>query len=189
MEALGLRKLAKKAAAAVVAANGGTPPPPQNYEGVRLRPWGEWCAEIRDSPTTIVWLGDYDNAVEAACAYDAAARILRPDDARTNFPEPEEVNKEERAAVVLAYFAVAKRRRAEDARLKTETAEAGGASSSKPSPAAAAPSPHAPAPPLNLHFPNAIATPPSFVFHHVAANATYNPDKPATVSVFYTYEP
>ncbi|TVU51083.1 hypothetical protein EJB05_02490, partial [Eragrostis curvula] len=176
MEARVFRKLAKKAAA--VAANGGTPPPePTMYLGVRLRPWSEWSAEIWDSPTTLVCLGGYDTAVEAACAYDAAARTLQPEDARTNFPEPAEVDKEERAAVVLAYFAGVKRKRAE------KEAEAGGASSSKPSPAAkvvafsTAPSPH---------FPNAIATPPSIILHHLAPAGTGTPH---AVSAFYRYEP
>ncbi|TVU51094.1 hypothetical protein EJB05_02501, partial [Eragrostis curvula] len=109
----GLRGLAKKAAVAVLAANGGAPPPPPEgttYDGVRLRPSGKWSVEIRDSPTTRVWLGSYDTAVEAACAYDAAVRTLRPGK-RTNFPEPPEVDKEERVAVVLAHVAGVKRKR------------------------------------------------------------------------------
>ncbi|TVU51270.1 hypothetical protein EJB05_02681, partial [Eragrostis curvula] len=128
MTRLQQRGLAKKAAAAVLAANGGAPPPPPEgttYDGVRLRPWGKWSAETRDSPTTRVWLGSYDTAVEAACAYDAAVRTLRPG-ARTNFPEPPEVDKEERVAVVLAHVAGVKRKREEkvekEARLKMEEA-------------------------------------------------------------------
>ncbi|TVU48900.1 hypothetical protein EJB05_00184, partial [Eragrostis curvula] len=79
----------------------------------------------RDSPTTRVWLGSYDTTVEAACAYDAAVRTLRPG-ARTNLPEPAVVDKEERVAVVLAHVARVKRKREEkiekEARLKTEEA-------------------------------------------------------------------
>ncbi|TVU08245.1 hypothetical protein EJB05_41642, partial [Eragrostis curvula] len=109
----GLQEFAK-AVAAVVAANGEAPERP--YRGVSRR-GGKWGADIQDPSTQErVWLGTYDTREEAACAYDAASRTLRPH-AKTHFPEPAG-NEETRVAVVLAHVAGLKRKREEKMRQK-----------------------------------------------------------------------
>lgn len=58
------------------------------YRGVRQRTWGKWVAEIREpNRGARLWLGTFSSSLEAAQAYDNAARSLYGDCARLNLSD------------------------------------------------------------------------------------------------------
>ncbi|KAI4306502.1 hypothetical protein L6164_029774 [Bauhinia variegata] len=64
-----------------------------SFRGVRQRTWGKWVAEIREpNRGSRLWLGTFSNAVEAALAYDEAARAMYGPCARLNFPHVSDHN-------------------------------------------------------------------------------------------------
>ncbi|MED6156531.1 hypothetical protein PIB30_015184 [Stylosanthes scabra] len=73
---------------------GGPQNPDCKFRGVRQRIWGKWVAEIREpingklvgEKPNRLWLGTFSTALEAALAYDEAARAMYGPCARLNFP-------------------------------------------------------------------------------------------------------
>ncbi|CAI9767442.1 unnamed protein product [Fraxinus pennsylvanica] len=58
------------------------------YRGVRQRTWGKWVAEIREKNRgPRVWLGTFNTSLEAAHAYDDAAKRLYGNCAKLNLPD------------------------------------------------------------------------------------------------------
>ena len=75
---------AAKASGATTSSGGGRNRSSE-YRGVSRR-YGKWKARIRNEGTDII-IGDFENEIDAARAYDKKAKIMHGDKAQLNFPE------------------------------------------------------------------------------------------------------